>query len=150
MSNRNNRNRIACAGRCVEQLVLLALARDLQRQLPCPRPALTVKLAKMRDRFLPHLVAMTHRADKTPVGVRLAILADGRVPQVHRRAILQRPESHARSNLNNRVGWHYMPVPALVTSSQLTKPRIAATPVQVPPETGLKNTSTNAKLRKLG
>src|SRR5205814_8600575 len=134
---RHARNRIACAGRCVGQFVLFARARPLPRQLPRPRPALTGKFATMTDRFLPHLVAMTHRADKTPVGVRLAILADGRVPQVHRRAILQKPESHARSNLNKRVGWHYMPVPALVTSSQLTKPRIAATPVQVPPETGL-------------
>ena len=84
MSNRNNRDRIACAGRCFEQLVLLALARDLQRQLSRPRPALTVKLAKMSDRLLPDLVAMTHRADKTPVGVRLAVLPNSCVAEVHR------------------------------------------------------------------
>ena len=40
----------------------------------------TTLLAQMRNRLLHHPATTTHRPHQTPVGVRLAVLADRRVP----------------------------------------------------------------------
>ena len=75
-----HRHRLARAHSRLKQIVLLPVARDLQRQPPRPRAALPVELAEMRNRLLHHLAAMAHRTHKAPVGVRLAVPANRRVP----------------------------------------------------------------------
>jgi hypothetical protein len=95
-SHRASRHRRA-VGRRLEQLVSLAPAGDTQRQPPRPCPTGTVQFAQMRNRLLDHLAAATHRAHKTPVGVRLAILGARRVPKVLPRAIPLRRISRSHS-----------------------------------------------------
>ena len=75
-----NRHRLAHRRGRLEQLVLLAPAGDLQRQPPSPRSTVPVELAQMCNRLLHHPATTTHRPHQTPVGVRLAVLADRRVP----------------------------------------------------------------------
>ncbi len=81
-----HRNRLApLSRRRLKQLVLLFPPRDPQGQGAGPRPSLPVELAKLRHRLLHHSAAATHRAHQTPVTVRLAVLANRRVSQIHRR-----------------------------------------------------------------
>jgi len=108
---------LARSRRRLEQFVLLVPSRNPQGQSASPRASLRVELAKLRHRLLHHLAATPHRAHQTPVAVRLAILANCRVSQVHRRE----SRSQNRTDLctqQPQVGWHYT--------------RIANTPASVP------------------
>ena len=75
-----NRHRLASIPGQLEKLVLLAPARDLQRQPPSPRASFPVKLAQLCNRLLHHLATTTNRPHQSPIGVRLAVLADRRMP----------------------------------------------------------------------
>jgi hypothetical protein len=67
----------------LEQLNLLLTSCDLTRQHPCLRTPFRIQLAELRDRLLNDFATTSNRLNKTPVLVRLPILAACRVSQIH-------------------------------------------------------------------
>ncbi len=78
-----NRNDRVLAAPLLEQLPLVAPPRDLACQGLRLGPPLRVQLPELRHRLLHDLPVATNGTDQPPVDVRLAVLADLRVAQVH-------------------------------------------------------------------
>jgi hypothetical protein len=56
----------------------------------------------MRNRLLDHFATATHRAYQTPITVRLAVLVDRGVPQIHR---CDSPEQNRTALNPHQPGW---------------------------------------------
>ena len=84
-SSRTATGSLGCPGSASNSSYCSSRPGDPQGQRAGPRPSLCIELAKLRHRLLHHSAAATHRAHQTPVAVRLAVLANRRVSQIHRR-----------------------------------------------------------------
>src|SRR5208283_111223 len=142
-----HRNRLApLSRRRLKQLVLLFPPRDPRSPSAGPRPSLLVKL---RHRLLHHSAAAAHRAHQTPVTVRLAVLANRRVSQIHRRESSSQIHTDFLAS-TTRGGWHYKSVSQAAQSiSSATAPVRPRPPAATSAKIAQKNSCAH-KLRKLG
>ncbi len=67
----------------VEESRLAFDANDGLCQGPRPHPAASVQFAELRYRLLPYLAADAYGANQSPIGVRLAVLGDCGMSQIH-------------------------------------------------------------------
>ena len=70
-------------GRFLEEIALIESAGDCTSQCSRLGPSTGVQFSKLRDRLLDHLAVTTHGTDEAPVDVRLAVLANRRMSEVH-------------------------------------------------------------------
>ena len=90
-----DRYRLCRCGRRLEELPLLPTSRDLpgqQRRLGSPGG---IQLTQVGHGLLHDPPAMPHRPHQTPVGVRLAVLAYRRVPEIHAPPLCASPSTTA-------------------------------------------------------
>jgi hypothetical protein len=90
-------------GRLVKQAGLAFDADDGLGQGAGADPSGGVEFAELGDRLLPDLGADADGADQSPPGVRLAVLGDGGVTEIHKR-----PSWTVSLRHGKRESWHYI------------------------------------------
>ena len=80
-----DRGRPFSARRALEEIELIAAARNLPRKGLRVGATLCVQFAELRQCFLDHLTVLSNRTDQAPVDVRFAILANRRVSEIQAR-----------------------------------------------------------------
>jgi hypothetical protein len=127
-----------CRSVILEKLVLVGAAGDVPCQCLRAGSPLRVQLTQLRDRLLTYLAPTTNRAYQAPVRVRLAILTDRRVPQVHASSSpTQQIARCARPAQAGRLALHASFVSKLGTAIRLHGRRCAKTSTKGPPTTAV-------------